>query len=336
MNFLVTGGAGYIGVPLIEKLLEKGHKVSCLDRFFFGRKTLSKLEKNPNLSLIHDDIRWFNPKLLKKKDVVIDLAALSNDPSGDLNPTKTYDINYRGRIRVAKLAKKYGVSRYILASTCSVYGFSSQILDETAPTNPITTYAKSAVNAEVDALSLSNENFTVIVPRFATVYGLAPRMRFDLAINAMILRLHKTGIISIMRDGSQWRPFIHVKDVSKAYMLLAEAEAQKVNGQIINIGSDEQNYQLYSLAKILGDNLPKPYELDWYGDADKRSYRVKFDKVKRLSYTVDYTPEKAIKEITNALDSGEVTDELETHTVEWYKHLLNTRPKEVILRDTLL
>jgi nucleoside-diphosphate-sugar epimerase len=336
MNFLVTGGAGYIGVPLIEKLLEKGHQVSCLDRFFFGRKTLSKFENNPNLSLIHDDIRWFNPEILKEKDVVIDLAALSNDPSGDLDPTKTYDINYRGRLRVAKLAKKFGVSRYILASTCSVYGFSSQILDEMCPTNPITTYAKSAVNAEVDSLSLSDENFTVIVPRFATVYGLAPRMRFDLAINAMILKLHKTGKISVMRDGSQWRPFIHVKDVAKAYMLLAEAEAQKLNGQIINIGSDEQNYQLYSLAKILGDNLGKPYELDWYGDTDKRSYRVNFDKVKRLSYTVDYTPKNAMNEITDALDSGEVTDELETHTVEWYKHLLNMRPKEVMLRDTVL
>jgi nucleoside-diphosphate-sugar epimerase len=255
MNFLVTGGAGYIGVPLIERLLEKGHKVSCLDRFFFGKETISKFEKNPNLSLICDDIRWFNPDLLKEKDVVIDLASLSNDPSGELDPKKTYDINYRGRLRVAKLAKKYGVSRYILASTCSVYGFSSQILDETSQTNPITTYAKSAVNAEVDVLTLSDEKFTVIVPRFATVYGLAPRMRFDLAINAMILKLFKTGKISVMRDGSQWRPFIHVRDVARAYMFLAEAESQKLNGQIFNIGSNEQNYQLSSLAKILGDSL---------------------------------------------------------------------------------
>jgi nucleoside-diphosphate-sugar epimerase len=336
MNFLVTGGAGYIGVPLIEKLLEKGHKVSCLDRLFFGKDTLSKLEKNSNLSLIRDDIRWFNPELLKEKDIVIDLASLSNDPSGELDPTKTYDINYRGRLRVAKLAKKYGVLRYILASTCSVYGFSSQILDETSQTNPITTYAKSAVNAEVDVLTLSDEKFTVIVPRFATVYGLAPRMRFDLAINAMILKLYKTGKISVMRDGSQWRPFIHVKDVAKAYMFLAEAESQKLNGQIFNIGSNEQNYQLYSLAKILGDSLGKPYEIDWYGDADKRSYRVNFDKVKRLNYKVDYTPERAIKEIRNALDSGEVTDDAKTRTVEWYKHLLDTRPQELILRDTVL
>ncbi|MCX6642547.1 MAG: SDR family oxidoreductase, partial [Candidatus Bathyarchaeota archaeon] len=257
-------------------------------------------------------------------------------PSGDLDPTKTYDINYLGRLRVAKLAKQYGVSRYILASTCSVYGFSSQILDEMSPTNPITNYAKSAEKAELDVLALSDEKFTVIVPRFATVYGLAPRMRFDLAINAMILRLYKTGKISVMRDGSQWRPFIHVKDVVKAYMLLAEAASQKLNGQIFNIGSNEQNYQLYSLAKILGDNLGKPYVLDWYGDADKRSYQVNFDKINDLKYKVDYTPENAIKEIINALSSGEVTDDAKTRTVEWYKHLLDARPKEVILRDTVL
>jgi len=338
MNFLVTGGAGYIGVPLIEQLLEKGYNVTCLDRFFFGKEPLSKLEGEPRLKLVQDDIRWFNPDLLRGVDVVIDLAALSNDPSGELNPAKTYDINYLGRLRVAKLSKEYGVQRYILASTCSVYGFHDEVLTEESPTNPLTTYAKSAVNAEKDILPLGDTGFTVVAPRFATVYGLSPRMRFDLAINAMVLRLQKTGKISVMRDGSQWRPFIHVRDVAKAYLLLAEAESEKVNGQIFNVGSNDQNYQIHPLAKLLGDNIGKPYELDWYGDPDKRSYQVNFDKIAELGFKPDYTPRDATKEICEALERGEVTDGMKTRTVEWYKHLLGVEGllKEIILRDTVL
>lgn len=338
MRFLVTGGAGYIGVPLIEQLLEKGYEVTCLDRFFFGKEPLSKLEDNSRLSLVRDDIRWCDPAHLKDVDVVIDLAALSNDPSGDLNPAKTYDINYLGRLRIAKLCKEYGVSRYILASTCSVYGFHDQILNEESSTNPLTTYAKSAVKAEEDILPLGNEKFTVIAPRFATVYGLAPRMRFDLAINAMVLKLQQTGKISVMRDGTQWRPFIHVKDVAKAYILLAEEKSENVNGQIFNVGSNEQNYQLHPLAKLLGDNIGKPYELTWYGDADKRSYQVNFDKIAKLGFKPEFTPKDAVKEISQALESGEVIDDLKTRTVEWYKHLLSIEGlvKEVALKDSIL
>jgi len=338
MKFLVTGGAGYIGVPLIEQLLEKGYQVTCLDRFFFGKESFSKLKGDPRLKLVQDDIRWFDPDILRGVDVVIDLAALSNDPSGELNPVKTYDINYLGRVRVAKLSKEYGVSRYILASTCSVYGFHEEGLTEESSTNPLTTYAKSAVKAEKDILTLGDEKFTVIAPRFATVYGLAPRMRFDLAINAMVLKLQKTGKISVMRDGTQWRPFIHVRDVAKAYLLLSEADPEKVNGQIFNVGSNEQNYQIYPLAKLLGDAIGKPYELEWYGDPDKRSYRVNFDKIAELGFKPDHTPEDAAKEICTAIEKGEITDDVKTRTVEWYKHLLNTETllKEIRLKDTIL
>jgi len=338
MRFLVTGGAGYIGVPLIEQLLGKDNQVICLDRFFFGRESLSRIEKDPRLTLVQDDIRWFDPCYLKGVDVVIDLAALSNDPSGELNPAKTYDINYLGRLHVAKLSKEHGVSRYILASTCSVYGFHDEILDEASSTNPLTTYAKSAVKAERDILPLGNDRFTVIAPRFATVYGLAPRMRFDLAINAMILKLYKTGKIPVMRDGTQWRPFIHVKDVAKAYMKLAETDPGKVNGEVYNVGSDEQNYQLQSLAKLIGDNSGKSYELEWYGDPDKRSYRIDFNKIKTLGYKPDYSPRDAVKEIKEALERGEINDDLKTRTVEWYKHLLSMEnlPKNLTIKGTLL
>jgi len=339
MNYLVTGGAGYIGVPLIETLLHEGNSVKCLDRFFFGKDSMKKICDDPNLTTIQEDIRWFNPKILEGIDVVIDLAALSNDPSGELDPVKTYDINYLGRVRVAKLSKEYGVKRYLLASTCSVYGFREEIITESSPTNPLTTYAKSAVKAERDILSLVDNEFTVIAPRFATVYGLSPRMRFDLAINAMVMKLQQSGKISVMRDGNQWRPFIHVKDVVKAYVLLSESPEEKVNGQIFNVGSNEQNYQIHPLAQMLGEASGRPYELEWYGDPDTRSYRVNFDKIAdTLGFKPDYTPEDATKEIYEALEAGEVSETIKTKTVQWYKHLLESEKllKEVMIKDTIL
>jgi nucleoside-diphosphate-sugar epimerase len=339
MRVLVTGGGGYIGIPLIEALLERGDEVVCLDRFFFGEDLVSKLDQEEKCLLIKDDIRWFDPKILTGVDIVIDLASISNDPAGELNPVKTMDINFLGRLRVAKLAKEYGVKRYILASTCSVYGFNEELIDESSAPNPLTTYAKAAVLAERDILPLASSNFTVICPRFATVYGYGPRMRFDLAINAMILRLYKTSKLPIMRDGNQWRPFIHVKDVARAYLLLSESPSDKVNGQIYNIGSDKQNYQIYPLAKELGDSMGKPYEIDWYGDVDKRSYRVSFKKIKdALGFDTQYTPSHATAEIMKALENGSLVDDTRTRTVEWYKHLLSCEAlvKAMSSHDTIL
>jgi len=339
LKYLVTGGAGYIGVPLIKTLLQEGHSVVCLDRFFFGKEPMEKIAEDPNLEMIQEDIRWFNPKILEDIEVVIDLAALSNDPSGEIDPAKTYDINYLGRVRVAKLSKEYGVERYIIASTCSVYGFQEEIITEACPTNPLTTYAKSAIKAEKDVLSLADDEFTVVTPRFATVYGLSPRMRFDLAINAMVMKLQQSGKIYMMRDGTQWRPFIHVRDVAKAYVLLSESPKKKVNGETFNVGSNEQNYQIHPLAQRLGEASGKPYELEWYGDPDTRSYRVNFDKIKdTLGFKPDFTPEDATKEIYEALENGEISETIKTKTVQWYKHLLESEKllKEVMIKGTVL
>lgn len=339
MRFLITGGAGYIGVPLIELLLSKGHQVRCLDRLYFGEESLQMLLRNQDLEVIRDDIRWFDPIILKGIEIVIDLASLSNDPSGELDPAKTYDINYLGRVRVAKLSKEYGVRRYILASTCSVYGFQETVITEESNVNPLTTYAKCAAMAEKDVIPLANSDFTVVIPRFATVYGYAPRMRFDLAINGMVLKLYQTGKISVMRDGTQWRPFIHVRDVEKAYLLLAEAEVERVNGKLFNVGSEEQNYQLFPLAKLIGESSGKPYEIEWYGEQDKRSYRVGFDRIRKdLGFKPDFTPQQGVKEIYEALEKGLVRDMAKTKTVEWYKHLLDSERllKRIMLRDTVL
>jgi nucleoside-diphosphate-sugar epimerase len=339
MKVLVTGGAGYIGSTLISTLLEEENQVKCLDRLFFGKEPLSKVSSNPNFQLIKDDVRWFDPSILKDVDAVIDLAALSNDPSGELDPSKTLDINYLGRVRVAKLSKEYGVKRYVIASSCSVYGFHEGTLDENSPVNPLTTYAKANIMAEKDILPLSDSRFTATALRFATVYGLSGRMRFDLAINGIVLGLYKTGKIPVMRDGTQWRPFIHVKDVAKAFITVLESPSDKVNGQLFNAGSDEQNYQIHPLAELIGKSVRIPYQIEWYGSPDKRSYKVSFNKIKStLTFTTKYTARDGAVEVYNALKEGKVTDSLKTKTVEWYKHLLEADAisKDVTMRGTVL
>ncbi len=339
MQVLVTGGAGYIGSVLIRHLLEKGYKVKCLDRFFFGKESCGDISTNSNLQLIRDDIRWFSPDLLDGVDVVMDLAALSNDPSGELDPAKTFDINYLGRVRVAKLSKNHGVKQYILASSCSIYGFRDEVSDETTPANPLTTYAKANFMAENDVLPLADSKFMVTSLRFATVYGLSSRMRFDLALNGMTLGLFKTGKIPPMRDGKQWRPFIHIKDVARAYLAIIENGSEAINGKIFNVGSDEQNYQVFDLAKTIGASIAIPYDIDWYGSTDHRSYRVSFKKFgDALNYDVHYSPKDAAVEIYNALKSGSLIDSPKTYTVNWYKHLIANYDlmKEVVMKDTLL
>ena len=326
MQILVTGGAGYIGSVLVSKLLKERFKVKVLDRFFFGKESLKSLEKNKNLTLIQDDTRWFNPKILKNVDVVLDLAALSNDPSGELDPKKTFEINHKGRARVAMLSKENGVKRYILASSCSIYGFSNTILDEKSQINPLTSYAKANRKAEISAQKLANEKFTVTMLRFATVYGLSSKMRFDLAVNGMVLGFFKNKQIPIMRNGKQWRPFIHIKDVAEAYLKIIHAPSEKINKEIFNVGSENQNYQILPLAKEIANAIKIPFIKKWYGDPDLRSYKISFKKINDvIGFQTKFSVSDAAKEIHNALKNGKVTDSLKTKTVEWYKYLIESK-----------
>lgn len=339
MKVLVTGGAGYIGSVMVPMLLNEGFDVIVLDRFFFGKETLKDVEGHPRLTLVKEDIRWFNPSLMKGIDAVIDLAALSNDPSGELDPEKTLDINYKGRVRVAQLAKKHGAEKYVFASSCSVYGFQDGIVNEGSPTNPLTTYAKSAVLAEREIMPLGDNKFSVTFLRQATVYGLSPRMRFDLVVNAMVLYLWKNGKLKIMRDGTQWRPFVYIKDTSRAFIRVLEADNEIVNKQIFNVGSNEQNYQIFPLAQMLADALGMELKYEWYGDPDKRSYRVDFSKIRQvLGFRTKYTPKDAAKEIYRALEERKIKDDIKTKTVEWYKFLLNAQKiiKDVELNGVIL
>jgi len=326
MRVLVTGGAGYTGSVLVRRLLKEGYKVNVLDRFFFGKESLASVSKNPSLKLIQDDTRWFNPKILKGVDIVMDLAALSNDPSGELNPKMTMEINYKGRARVAKLSKQNGVKRYILASSCSIYGFTDRLLDEKSKINPLTTYAKANRLAETSAKKLADDKFTVSLLRFATVFGLSKRMRFDLAINGMVLGFFKNKKIPIMRNGKQWRPFIHVKDVADAYVKVIKCQKDKVNGKIFNVGSNGQNYQILPLAKEVARSIGIPFRKEWYGDPDSRSYKISFKKVeKELGFKTKYSISYGAKEVSSALQKGTITDSIKTKTVEWYKYLLESK-----------
>jgi len=173
---------------------------------------------------------------------------------------------------------------------------------------------------------LASEKFTTTMLRFATVFGLSRRMRFDLAVNGMVLGFFKNKQIPIMRDGKQWRPFIHVKDVAEAYVQTIKAPKEKINGETFNVGSDKQNYQILSLAKEVATGIKIPFKKKWYGDPDHRSYKISFKKIQDvLGYKTKFTIADGAREINHALKKGKVTDSLKTKTVDWYKYLLESK-----------
>jgi len=317
---LVTGAGGYIGTVLVPMLLEAGYNVRALDRYFFGRDLLSNHE---HLEIVIEDPRCVRPEQLDGVDYVIDLAAVSNDPSGEQFRDETYAINHLSRVRTAKLAKAACVKRYILPSSCSIYGFSdpSIVVNETMATNPLTTYAKANQMAEQSISPLASDDFVVVILRQATVYGYSPRMRFDLAINGMTFGAWKTGVLPLMRDGTQWRPMIHVKDTARAQIFMLTADPDKVNGQIFNVGSEENNYQLEPLAKIVANLIPRDVRIEWYGDPDHRSYRVSFDKIYSLGYRALYVADDGVRDLCAALEAGKVDRTTKTITLEWYREL---------------
>lgn len=320
---IVTGGAGYIGTNMVEHFLEKGWDVTVVDRFYFG-DTLHDLKGNPRLHLITEDVRTVPAAVFKGVDAVCDLAALSNDPAGELSPQKTLDINHKGRARVARLAKEAGVKRYVLASSCSIYGFQDEVVDESSKINPLTTYAEANGLAESSNIPLGDSNFTTTALRQATIYGPSRRMRFDLAINGMTRALFQKGSVAIMRDGKQWRPFLHVRDTCRAFAAVLEADPTKVNKETFNVGSKDQNVQILDLARRLSEAVGIPFKEDWYGDVDHRSYRVSFEKIeKTLGFRTLLQPEDGGKEIFALLQAGKLdpTDP-KTNTLGWYKHLL--------------
>ena len=336
LNILVTGGAGYVGSELIPALIEDGHSVKCLDRFFFGKEFLFSKQFD-NLELIQDDIRWFDSKILENIDLVMDLAALSNDPVGDLNPEKTFEINHKGRERVVHLCKENGVSQYILASSASIYGQQKEIVTEESDVNPLTAYSKANRKAEIDNLSLNDDKFTTTALRFSSIYGESPRMRFDTAVNAMVLDLYKKGKITVSGKDNK-RPFVFIKDAVRAYLAVIAAPKQKISGEIFNIGSNEQNVTMIDLANQTIDSIGQSCEIVVEGTNDHRSYFASFDKIKNtLNFTTNYSIGDGAKEMYQGLKNKTISDTIKTKTVEWYKYLMSNSEasKNFLINDTL-
>lgn len=319
---LVTGGGGFLGAVLIPMLLKRGYKVKVLDRFFFGKDTLEGVSAHPKCTIIEDDVRWYNGKALEGVYAVLDLAALANDLAGELNPERTMNINFRSRVRTATLAKAAGVKRYILASSCSVYGFQDKLLDETSRVSPITTYAKACVLAEEGTLALGSKDFIATALRQGTLYGLSPRMRFDLVINTMTLSLFKDEFLTV-RGGTQWRPLVHVADSAMAFIAVLEADEDKIGGQIFNVGSTDHNFQIHDLADKVISACGMGYAVQDKSELDARSYRVNCGKLHDiLDFSLTKKPEDGAREIFQALNEKKITDHQRTRTVDWYKKLL--------------
>lgn len=326
---LVMGGAGYIGSVVTEMLLDQGHKVRLLDRLFFGRDVVAPLEKRDGLTVIKEDTRYACAKAFDGVDVVMDLAGISNDPASDLEPQITEDINLTGAVRMAAQAKAAGVRRYLYSSSCSIYGHSNgngERLVETSPKAPVSLYARTKIGAEAELLKMNDERFTVTFLRNATVYGLSYRMRFDLVINIMTLYAYKQRKLFVTGGGQQWRPLVHVRDVARAFLMIMDAPVDKVAGEAFNVGSTDQNYQIYRIAQMVRDVVPHTDLEVVPDDPDKRSYNVSFEKIERvLGYRTEKTPYEGIVEVKQALEQGRVDDSIRTKTVHYYKYLLDAQ-----------
>ncbi len=332
-KILVTGAGGYIGSVLVPKLLSNNYEVVAVDRFFFGD---DKSVQNKNLQVIKDDSRKLTKAAFKDIDAVIDLVAISNDPSAELFKRQTIEINAESRIHTATLAKECGVRQYILPSSASIYGYHAEILDETNPTNPLTVYAKANEQAELGVLLLADEKFTVTVVRQATIYGLSPRMRFYLAVNGMTYGCYTNKKLPLMRDGSQYRPMLHIQDTTDMFCLLLETDPSKINNEIFNVGSAHHNFQIKDLATeivtLVSDFMQEKIEIEWYGDPDIRSYRLSFDKIETtLGWKAKHTIKDGVIEILDALKSGTLQKDDSTITLEWYQQLVewHKRIKEI-------
>jgi len=325
-NVLVFGAGGYIGIPLCAKLIEHGHSVIALDRFFFGKERMNDLSGKAALQVVADDIRDFDAALLKGIDAVVDLAGLSNDASAEIKPELTESINKHGATRLARLAKEAGVRRYVYSSSASVYGHGvRERLTENDECHPLTAYAESKLHVEKTLSELLDPNFEVVIFRNATVFGLAPRMRFDLAVNIMTLRAWKERVIYVMGGGSQWRPFVHVNDVVRVLIQGVEEDSERVSGQIFNVGGDDMNYQIRQLAQFVRDVVPNTAVHVIPDDPDRRTYNVSFAKIKQhLGFEPSVRVHEGIVEIKQALDRGVISgDDPTCYTLQWYQSLLD-------------
>lgn len=322
----VTGAAGYIGSVLVTQLLNVGYRVRAIDAFFFGHQSLLSLKDHPAMEILRCDIRNYPPGVFDDCDVVVDLAALSNDPSGDLDAELTRSINERGRIASVMLAERAGVKRYLFASSCAVYGeHIGSDVNEDSTLRPLTLYAETCAKAEEVVLSRNRSDFTTVSLRNGTVFGLSPRMRFDLVVNKMALDAYELGCISVVGNGAQWRPLIHVEDVARAFLLTLDAPDRSIAGQVFNIG--RENYQISEIAHQVWLASEAATAISYVGvGEDRRNYRVSFAKAEKgLAFRAHRSIGCAVSDVQRALRDGRAGNAPCCHTVEWYRSLLATK-----------
>lgn len=303
-KILVTGDRGYIGAVLVQNLLKNKYEVIGIDTEYF-KKNISKLVSSRNYKKINKDIRNISKNDFSDIETVIHLAALSNDPIGELDKKLTSEINFLTTVKLAKLAKKSGVRRFIFSSSCSIYGKTEQsIVSEKSKVNPLTEYARSKIKSERELLKLADKNFCVTIMRNSTVYGFSPKFRDDLVVNNFIANGISTKKIILKSDGTAWRPLIDVRDLSRAFLMYVEANERLINGKVFNVGFDDGNYQIKDVLKIVKNNL-KDCEIVFEGgnNKDLRSYKVSFENFSNLfpDFKKEWDMEKSSKDMIKNL-----------------------------------
>jgi nucleoside-diphosphate-sugar epimerase len=283
VRVLLTGHHGYIGSVLVPLLLDAGHDVVGLDSFLYEGCDFGEDLAPPAIPAIRKDVRDVTAGDLDGFDAVVHLAALSNDPIGDLNPECTYAVNHRASVSLAHAAKRAGVARYLFSSSCSLYGAAGRDwIEETADFNPVTPYGESKVLAERDIGLLADDTFSPTFLRNATAHGLSPRHRGDLVVNNLTAFAYATGEVLMQSDGTPWRPLVHIEDIAHAFLGLLGAPRELVHGEAFNIGADEENYQISDVARIVEEVVPGSRIAFAPGAGpDKRSYRVSFAKLQQ-------------------------------------------------------